>query len=951
MKKRSDYRKLAYESGYNGIEPIIVKWPGGSESEWKYVYEYWSGILAYNVKFTEGVVETGKIGDDKVRHVIFKSILKSVTEHNVDEFIKWYTSMFELVYDRVNTLGPNIKFSLCLIGKNRYKQSVYSNIPSQILKYISDSIREIIYQYDIEGEDFTVDKIMISYVVVPQSVNGVMVSISRSKQLWYEISDRSDKNCIYTSIYTCLNWYKNYNLLVDHHNRIVNSTKFKQRLSLVNTNRECTTEGDLLELANLCNCKIHVYNNIYEKYKIVGDGSREIEIRISNGHASSLIRRRNIPSSILETITEDEIVDKPSKAKYNYISYNSTDTSRDTKIIAWDLETYKNEDGSLTPYLCGLAYYDANNEVVMVSIWGGIREFYEHIKDNISTYEDHTFYAHFGSKFDLSFLLRDVLFYDPDTEILYNKFLEQDGCIISLNIKVHGKVIKFRDSIKLLQSSLFQITNAFNVQHKKIELPFGICNITKDTIDTHKNILIQYHKNDCIGLLECICKFSCMIYDKYKLDITKCYTLASLSRKIVLSTCIPRNILNFSVGLDMMVRKSFYGGRTEAFYLGYTNTPLYMFDFTSMYPSVMRYHLPVGEPVFHEFSSETSIEDALDIVKYGFITVMCKGNLGRGVKPLHCIRTDKLIFPWFDKWTEIMLFTPEIKYGLQLGYSYIPVSGISFQRDAFMKRFIHNVFEDKKAAKLNGDKVSEMINKIILNSSYGFWGIKTYDRESLKVSNKSREYLKYLNDNKLIGSSHIGNHTLLRVINNINTVSNVSIASAITSYGRIILHKCMCDIQKHGGNIYYTDTDSILTDIDIGTIPELVTKYGTGERLGELKNEIAPHESFYETIILGCKMYSLKTRVKDKDKIALKGCKGGDKAEIIDNVLKNGLYVHTQEQLYMGVSDMMRENDCFNLKSKIIDKNIRTFYTKGIVHGDIHDISSKLMSITPLIIS
>ncbi len=44
---------------------------------------------------------------------------------------------------------------------------------------------------------------------------------------------------------------------------------------------------------------------------------------------------------------------------------------------------------------------------------------------------------------------------------------------------------------------------------------------------------------------------------------------------------------------------------------------------------------------------------------------------------------------------------------------------------------------------------------------------------------------------------------------------NVGIASYITAYARIHLHRCITDIQRQGGNVYYWDTDSVITDLDL----------------------------------------------------------------------------------------------------------------------------------------
>lgn len=41
---------------------------------------------------------------------------------------------------------------------------------------------------------------------------------------------------------------------------------------------------------------------------------------------------------------------------------------------------------------------------------------------------------------------------------------------------------------------------------------------------------------------------------------------------------------------------------------------------------------------------------------------------------------------------------------------------------------------------------------------------------------------------------------------------SIAITSAVTSYARIAINKAKLDIIKHGGFIYYSDTDSIVTN-------------------------------------------------------------------------------------------------------------------------------------------
>src|SRR5947209_7997229 len=77
---------------------------------------------------------------------------------------------------------------------------------------------------------------------------------------------------------------------------------------------------------------------------------------------------------------------------------------------------------------------------------------------------------------------------------------------------------------------------------------------------------------------------------------------------------------------------------------------------------------------------------------------------------------------------------------------------------------------------------------------------------------------------------------------------SIAIASAVTSYSRIYMNQIKLDILSKGGSIYYTDTDSIVTNIKL---PSSMI----GNEIGMFKLE---HE-ICEGYFIGCKTYSMKT--------------------------------------------------------------------------------------------
>jgi hypothetical protein len=94
---------------------------------------------------------------------------------------------------------------------------------------------------------------------------------------------------------------------------------------------------------------------------------------------------------------------------------------------------------------------------------------------------------------------------------------------------------------------------------------------------------------------------------------------------------------------------------------------------------------------------------------------------------------------------------------------------------------------------------------------------------------------------------------------------NLAISSAITSYARIYMNKIKLDILKNGGDIYYTDTDSIVTNKPLDD--KLV-----GADLGQFKLEYKILYAFF----VSSKVYYAVTDQLDEDgnNVIVKRAKG-----------------------------------------------------------------------------
>lgn len=123
-----------------------------------------------------------------------------------------------------------------------------------------------------------------------------------------------------------------------------------------------------------------------------------------------------------------------------------------------------------------------------------------------------------------------------------------------------------------------------------------------------------------------------------------------------------------------------------------------------------------------------------------------------------------------------------------------------------------------------------VIAKLLLNSLYGRFGMSIYvlfyklvDLATFSVEDSFDEVIDIGEDHALIGLGEVKN------INNEGFMlkTSVAIASAITAYARITIHKFKLLAAE---NLYYTDTDSMFTSKPLpGNM--------VGDKLGQMKLE------------------------------------------------------------------------------------------------------------------
>ena len=896
-------------------------------------------------------------------------------------------------------------------------------LSGSISHVVNEMMRRNISENARNYSDFYINTIKIETIKTPENLMGNATrSIVEANKQWLIVSTKSKFNCAFQAVAVAKNFRHNRNLLEmtkeGQKARVKSAKEMKSTLKKSFQIMDNYADNQTLQaLADYTKYPIQLYNNVFKKIKLFTPkvpltkyrGIKVIELQNKNQHCIALIRKNLILESYPDFIfpTSDhserecetrstELSDNVKIPKKEYFhKYNS-------KIATFDIETSTDKNGKHIPYassICWRCDYSAiecearsvESSLNEKQFWGldCLQQLTKFIYDNKETFNNFTLYAHNGGKYDMPLMI--------EKSFLSNDYfyIEGKGCV-ELNNAWIGFTLRakddrtfklfFRDSFRLLPMSLDKLTKELKVKHQKLTETIKHDQITLINYNEMKDKgLSKYLSHDVKGLLEVLEVFGKGVWKDLKIDITKCYTGASLSKINFFKNYYNgkfKPVYKLSDENDKFVRDSYFGGRVECFKMGEIKK-CYYYDFTSLYPDVGRKNLPYDNPEMIELSGVELPSDFFGWVRCKVKTrhhptESVADTKGRIMSiPKHAVLKDnRLIFPNFTNWTEITVFSEELDYEQ---YEYEFIRGIKFNKAKFLKRFFDDGFMNKAKAKAEGNPAMAQAYKIIINSGYGFWGLRTKDRDGVIINeSSSNSYLKYLKEDKLIGIMEKNGYKFCRVLKDLNVKDfNVAVAAAISSYARIKLHNLLTDIKKVGGEVYYCDTDSVICNINLKDYPELQQKHqwdGNGEELGSLKNEcdevvekklkqLFPNDpekrkkifeemlekengnlSFDNGVITGCKQYALYKDIEIDGKthrieiVKLKGYSQKDEKltySDMENLNTGSKKTQTQTQFNCPKSNFISETNTFHIKSKKVVKTFRRTYTKGNVNDNV----------------
>ncbi|KAF3951624.1 hypothetical protein CMV_022749 [Castanea mollissima] len=457
-----------------------------------------------------------------------------------------------------------------------------------------------------------------------------------------------------------------------------------------------------------------------------------------------------------------------------------------------------------------------------------------------------TIYFHNLSRFDGIILLKHLVCHHKNYEL---KTLLRNNRVYEIAVYSGKNILfRFRDSLNLLPASLDALSKNLcpelgvkgNIDHN---------NLNMTNMESQKNILLEYMKQDIILLGGVMLKAQEIYWKLFQVDIESKITLASLALSIFRlkyydASHFPIHIPNKNE--DSFIRLAYYGGHTDA-YKPYGEN-LYYFDVNSLYPFVMKeFPMPGGVPVWHRNLDGMDLDSM-----FGFIEayVECPKTIKKPFLPYRN-KENTLIFP-----TGVFVgvyFSEELKYARDIGYTVIPISGYLFERkESPFKDFVSSLFESRLEAKKSKNDAMAYVYKILMNSLYGRFGINPkstiteicdeYKRKNL-LRHSDLIFSELLYENKYIISFHSNTNKgpdYWKPPEN----SAVQLAAAITAYARIYMYPY---ISRE--DCYYTDTDSVVLGQKI-PVEEV-----SPSALGKFKLEdfllkgyfLAPKAYYYET--------------------------------------------------------------------------------------------------------
>lgn len=441
-------------------------------------------------------------------------------------------------------------------------------------------------------------------------------------------------------------------------------------------------------------------------------------------------------------------------------------------------------------------------------------------------------YAHNGGKYDALFMLAVA-----DSMRWECKAIISGGRIIQLKTRPKGekKWLQLNDSMSIIQSSLEDAANSFQLKSRKL--------FTKEDYSTNPSTWTRERREngcrvDCQIVLELLDTVETLVHiwgGGLKL------TFSAIALSVVKSRV---ELAKVGVKQNMTARDAYMGGRVEVFH----HSPDYEmseWDVTSSYPWSMTQPLPwefekrvIGNVEKYVYESSSIVFARVSVDPKTYIPSLPYRHADGGI-----------FFPT-GTW-ESWFTSAELAYAASMGVKVSPLIADVYSTAQPFKQFVTDVFHTKSTT----EGAQREFSKLVLNGAYGKFAQRP-ERETVEIFATDEEaYAAYMNApvNTLRPLSDFTPRYVSRKTVKWPYQTHYALASFITAHSRILLHKALVAAK----GLAYTDTDSVHASVD--------SKFSVGGKLGQLKLSIPSMKGEY----FAAKLYRLT--LPDKQKFKSKG--------------------------------------------------------------------------------
>lgn len=431
-------------------------------------------------------------------------------------------------------------------------------------------------------------------------------------------------------------------------------------------------------------------------------------------------------------------------------------------------------------------------------------------------------WSHWGGKYDNRFVISELMRQNIEFEII----LSGSHAIIVKAFMEKGFSIHFCDSARIMPDSVAKIGKTINLPKLDVDRSnIGALSFAETA---------EYCYRDCDIVLRGLQEMKRCLSEA---GADFAFTLASIATRWVRST----DALDWARfepekhgGKDPMdeadeySEPAYFGGRTECFRVGTFKQKLFYYDVRSSYPWSMTQLLPTY-PGKVEDKPQGSARELLSVCGISEASVIVPESHYLPILPSY--REQKLLFPvgrFRGRWTNL-----ELLAALDRGVRVKIHSRLVFEETAFMKNFVDTFFGMRAEALQAGDAFKSYAYKILINSAYGKL-IESVERSRLIFgSQRVNEAIK--RGGEISSTNTIGLYEELT--RQKGPFRHVAAGAYVTARSRLLLWDRMDKIIRAGGKVFYCDTDSIVTDMELPEEPDT---------LGNLKleNVLTEFEAF-----------------------------------------------------------------------------------------------------------